>query len=167
MSDIPYQESGGEGSGGWALSAFFWCIKLTCGKACLGGGARYHPLYVSAEGSVLKIFITLPLIFMAWVFFVFVFFSACLNCDDLNHVIKESKRPCVVVQYGATCWHTTAHQERILVFWILFFGDFMSFYLHWSDAACQRWTQSSHCSRYIIYTFYPDNIAFKSENTKS
>lgn len=37
----------------------------------------------------------------------------------------------------------------------------------------QRWTRPAHCSRSltssqignIIYAFYPDNIAFKSENT--
>lgn len=47
MSDIPCQESGGEaGVGAQGLSGsglffffFFWYIKLTCGKACLGGRA--------------------------------------------------------------------------------------------------------------------------------
>ena len=65
MSDIPCQESGGEGRGErGALNAFFfWYIKLTFGKACLGGRAitDSNPLYVSAaEGSVLKTFIIFP-----------------------------------------------------------------------------------------------------------
>lgn len=62
MSDIPCQESGGDeraGLGGGTQS-FFLVHKTDLWKSMSGWQSyyRYHPLYVSAEGSVLKTFIT-------------------------------------------------------------------------------------------------------------
>lgn len=47
---------------------------------------RYHPLYVFAEGSALKTFITFPSDRFLWPQ---LNFCPCLNCDDLHYLIKE------------------------------------------------------------------------------
>lgn len=121
MSDLPCQEWGGEGREEGGTHCFFLLHKTDFWKSMSRWQRyyRYHPLYVSAEGSVLTTFISFPV--CLW----FQLNSYCfLNCDNLYYLIKERVK--------ALVWHCNMvppvdkPQQTLLLRWytILFIGFF-------------------------------------------
>lgn len=89
------------GLGGWVFECFFLVHKTGLWKTCLGGRAITDTILFMCLLKGLT-FITFPLIYMAEVYFLCLF-----KMWDLSDAIKENWSLCVLVLYGATCWHVS------------------------------------------------------------
>lgn len=167
MSDIPGQVSGGEGAGG--LLNFFCYIKRTCicnSSARPGGRAitgTAFSLCVSWRVCTQDIH-HFPIWLLLWLWNVLPV--------GILYIIQWKK------ELDAPVFGLLTHQAAICLLCIKtkcrdeFFGTFIPHCRNEVPAETEQRSAQCPCTTansqicYIIYTFYRDNIPFRSENTK-
>lgn len=120
-------EKRGIEGGGVLLTAFLY-VNLTCGKACLGGGAAAATtLFMCVLKGLYLRHVSLSHQ-VWWVFIV----SSCSNCDDLHGAIKERvKAPVCCVRCHACCMNVKIEKplRSLMSFWMrrVVLGSFCPF----------------------------------------
>lgn len=186
MSDIPCQsrETKREGLKGGCVTHCIFVRKPDLWKSMSGWRSccSYHPLHVCAEGSLPQACFTFPSSLMGvYCFFLFQrrWFT---RCD------KRKSRSPRVLRTVPYMLHECADRKAIEITNEFLDETCSSWILLSLLASCLLYLACpltcitvregcgrAHCSqsltgsqiKYIIYNFYPDNIAFRSENTKS